>query len=134
MDVSDFFDQCGLVLRLSNAIELRFHRGDAFGVDRFLVHTGSVEVADLLVDGIAAGATGFGFFEDAAIDVFVALIEFDKADPLSLVGRNLGILDPVAAGVLVEIDAGVGGLVDVVEAEAGRRLGGGGLGEGRDTR
>ena len=47
----------------------------------------------------------------------VALIELDEADPLGLVGRNFGILQPVAAGVLIEVDAGVDRFVEIVDAE-----------------
>ena len=81
MDVGNFLDQCRFVLHRSNTIELRFHGGNPLGVDRLFVHAGAVEVANLLVNGIAAGAPGFGFFEDAALDVFVAFVELDEADP-----------------------------------------------------
>jgi hypothetical protein len=52
---------------------------------------------------------------------------------LSLVGRDLRVLDPVAAGVFVEVDTGIRGLVDVVEAETGSRLGGTRLGKAADS-
>src|SRR5579862_6823889 len=51
-------------------------------------------------------------------------MQFGKASPLRLVGRNLGILDPVAAGILVKIDAGVNVLIDVVDTESRAGLGG----------
>ena len=69
-----------------------------------------------------------GFLENAAQGDKIAFVEFDEADPLGLVGGDFRILEPVAAGVLVEVDTGVGGLVDGLDAEAGghfvvRRLG-----------
>ena len=56
------------------------------------------------------------------LDVKIALMQFDETHPLRLVGRNLRILDPVAAGVLVKVPTGIDGLVDGIYAEAGSRL------------
>src|SRR5205085_10152069 len=41
----------------------------------------------------------------------VALVDFREANPPRLVGGNLSVLQPVAAGILIKIDAGVGSLI-----------------------
>src|SRR5450432_24634 len=52
----------------------------------------------------------------------IALVEFRKTHPLGLVGRNLRILKPGATGVLIKIHTGIDGLVEIVNAETGRRF------------
>src|SRR5580658_3821762 len=81
-----------------------------------------------------ACTAGCGFLQNAALNILVALVELDEACPLRLVGRDLRILDPVAAGILIEIHARIDALVDVVEAKAGRRLGGSGLTGSKSTK
>ena len=54
---------------------------------------------------------------DVAHGVLVALIQLVKADPRGLVSRNLRVLDPIAARVLIEIRAGIDSLIDIVDAE-----------------
>ena len=47
----------------------------------------------------------------------ISFANFDKAYPGGLVGGNFRGLQPVAAGVLVEVHAGIDGLVDGVEID-----------------
>src|ERR1700723_536220 len=81
-----------------------------------------------------SGRSRCGLFQNASLNVLVALVKLDEAYPLRLVGRNFRILDPVAAGVLIEIHARIDALVDVIEAEAGRRLSGSGLAGSKSTK
>ena len=90
---------------------------EAFGIGGFFVHAGTVVVADFLLDGSARGAADGRLLQDSAQGHQVALVKFGEADPLGLIGWNLGVLEPVAAGVLVKVDAWIGGLVDGIEAE-----------------
>ena len=50
------------------------------------------------------------------------LIHFSKAEPDGLVAGDGVVLDPVAAGVLVKVDAGVSRLIDVGDIEFGRGM------------
>jgi hypothetical protein len=56
------------------------------------------------------------------------LVDLNKAEPDRLVAGDGVVLHPVAAGVLVEIDAGVNGLIDIGDIEFGRRMLRGGAG------
>src|ERR1035441_3179941 len=84
-----------------------------------LVHAGVVIVADLLVVGRTAGIVGRGLVQNVAQDQLIAFVQLVEPAPFRLVRRNRIVLDPVAAGVLVEIVAGIGGLVHRVQIEAG---------------
>ena len=127
-------DERALVLHRGDAAEFGLQRTEALGFHRLLVHARAVEVANFLVDRIAPCTAGCGFLQNAALNILVALVELDEAYPLRLIGRDLGILDPVAAGILIEIHARIDALVDVVEAKAGRRLGGSGLTGSKSTK
>ena len=121
MIVRDGIDQRAFVLRGRNARQFRLQRVDPFGVRRLLVHARPVEVADLLLDGRTVCPPGRRLLQDVVQHVFIPLIQLDEAHPLRLVRRNLGVLQPVAAGELIEIHAGIDRLVDLVDAET--RLG-----------
>ena len=133
VQVRDLVHQRALVLHGGDAVELRLQRCNAFCVRRLLIHAGTVEVADSLIDGIAASATGCRLLQNAVLDVEVAFAEFHETYPGRLIGRNLGVLDPVAAGVLIEIHAGIDGFVDGIEAETRSGPGGSGLGEAANS-
>ncbi len=98
------------------------------------VHAGGKVVAILLFKR-ALGACGRRV-QFLPQQVAVALAEQREGPrPAHLVGGNGIVLDPVAAGVLVEIRAGIGGLVDGREIEAldgrgWRGFGGVGIGGG----
>lgn len=105
-----------------------------FRVHGFLVHAGTVEISDFLIDRVAARAAGGSLLQNLMLDVAIVLANLHEAAPPRLVSRNLGALDPVAAGVLIEIDAGINALVDRVETEARRGFSGGRcLREANDT-
>src|SRR5271170_1255842 len=124
-----FFNQRTLVLNRCHPIEFRFDRSKCFFVHRLFVHAGSIEIADALIDTVAARAASRRLFQNAAFDAEVTLVEFSEAPPGRPVGGNFGFLQPVAAGVLIKVHAGIDGLIDVVDTEAivglrgGRRLG-----------
>ena len=105
---------------------------DAGFVDGGGIHAGGEVVADLLLDG---GAVGGGcVLEDAPEEVLVVVGELAVDAPGGLVGGDGVVLLPAAAGVLVEVVAGVDGAVEAGEIERGgvghglQRLLGGGLG------
>jgi hypothetical protein len=52
-------------------------------------------------------------------------MQFYKTHPLRLIRRNLRSLQPISACVLIEIRARIDALINRVNAETGRRLGGG---------
>src|SRR4029077_6907385 len=123
--LGDNIDEIGLVLDGGDALEFWLEWIEAFGIGGLFVHTGAVVVADFLLDSAAVGATGGGFFENASLRDEVAFVEFGEADPLGLVGGDFRVLEPVAAGVLVEVNARGGGFVDRLDAETFGHLGGG---------
>src|ERR1039458_4032137 len=108
---------------MRDAGELGRDRREALRVDGFLIHTGGVVITDLLRDGIAAGRGLGGLFEDLMEDLEIALLQFVEAAPFGLVWRDGILLHPRAAGVLVEIDARIGGPIDGAKIELnGRRV------------
>ncbi len=50
-------------------------------------------------------------------NIKIALVQFHETSPLRLIRRNLRILDPVAASVLVKVHTGVDCFVDSIRAE-----------------
>ncbi len=129
--VGDFIDQRALVLHCRNAVEFGLEHGDAFRIHGLLVHARTIEIADSLVDSITARASGGSLLQNVVLDIEIALVKFHKADPPRFVGRNLGVLDPVAACVLVEIHAGINALVDSVQTETRGGFSRGGVRGGR---
>src|SRR5271168_2576899 len=130
MHMRNLLDQRTLVSHRRDAVELRLKRGNAVCVHRLLVHAGAVEIPDFLIDRIAARAASRRFLENVVLDAAIALADFAEAAPSRLVSRNLGALNPVPAGVLIKIHAGINALVDGIETGTISRLGGG-TGRGR---
>src|SRR6267378_920166 len=118
MELGNCVDECCLVLHGGDAFEFGLDRVAAFRIGGFLVHAGTVEVADLLRDRVSSGRGDGGLVQDVSHRELVAFVQFDKADPRGLVGGNLGVLEPIAACILVEIGAGIDGFIDVVDAES----------------
>jgi hypothetical protein len=85
-----------------------------------LVHAGRVEIADLAGHSVALGRILRGLFEETVEEAEIVLIELAIDRPGGLVGRDGIVFLPAAAGVLVEIHAGIGELVHRFETEAGR--------------
>ena len=117
MQVGEFGRQLRFVGELANAVEFGRESRESALFDALLVHAGGVVVADLAGDGVAARVGFRGGFEDLAQRLLVALVEFVEAPPARLVGWNRIALQPVAAGVLVEILARVRGLIDRLHVE-----------------
>src|SRR6266478_8438973 len=122
MKLGNCIDECRLVLDGGDAIQFRFERFAALGVSGFLVHAGTVEIADFLGNRVPRRGSNRSLIQDVAHGVLVALVQFVKADPRGLVSGNLRVLDPVAARVLIEISAGIDSLIYIVDAETLRRL------------
>ena len=79
-------------------------------LDGRLVHAAGVEVGHLLaVAVVLAHLAGRGGVEQGAqLGLVLLAHHVEGPDPARLVGRDLGLLDPAAAGVLVEVGAGTG--------------------------
>ena len=133
MHTGDGIDKRTLVLCCGDAIQFGFERPQAFGIHCLLVHACAVVVANFLVDSVSARTARGSFFQNVSQDELVSFLDFHKARPFRLVRRDLCFLQPVSAGVLVEINTRIGRLVDVVDAEThGRLPGGRSLSEGND--
>src|SRR5208282_5991199 len=78
----EFLNQRALVLSRRHAIEVRLDRRDSLRVHSFLIDAGTVEIADSLVDRVAARPAGGRLFQNAALNVEIALAQFHEADPL----------------------------------------------------
>ena len=85
----------------------RCQRPAAAGIDRVGVHAGGEVVAYLALDRIAIGRRVGGRLQDApeVLEVVVGQLGVDV--PAGAVGRYRIVRDPSAAGVLVEVVAGV---------------------------
>ena len=109
--------QVGGTRQCANAIEVLLERRETLGVDRFLVHAARVVVANPARVGV--GRVGLrGRLEDVAQHGVVTLLQLVKPPVARLIARQRVRLDPAAAHELVEVAAGVGGLVERGEVEA----------------
>ena len=111
-------DQPSLVFHSGYARQFGLERIKALGVHRLFVHAGTVVVANLLLNRTAAGIFHGRLLQYLSQSRFVPFVNFDEAHPLRLVGGNFCRLQPVAAGVLIKVGAGIHHLVDVIDAEA----------------
>ena len=108
-----------------DGVDLRQHRLERRGAlrfDRRFVHEGLVEVGDLARFGrrLLVGVDGVEHLDDALVGVFG---DRGEGAPAAAVGRDLGLGQPVAVGVVEEVVArqhGHGGRLG-----SGRRRGGG---------
>ncbi len=123
-------------------IEKRLDGSEALLVDERGVHAGGVVVADLLLVG-CAGRVGRGVLGEDAVELLgIDVVEGVELVDAGLVGGDGVAGGEVAAGVLVEVGAGVGGFVDGGDVECGggevvglgRGGGRGGLGEAGERR
>ena len=100
-----------LIAHRLDAVQLALEGRDALLVDGRGVHATGEVVADLLVERAAAGLHHGGAFEEAELHLLVVVLQFAETSPAGAVGGQRVLGDPVAAGVLVEIDARIDGLV-----------------------
>ena len=99
--------------------EIVGERHESLRLNRRFVHAGGVIVGG----AFSIRLTGIGRrrFEDAAQDQKVALLDFrETADRTAIRGSRI-LRDPAAAGVLVEVDAGIGRFVERVQFHGARR-------------
>ena len=112
-----------------DALQFRIERSVALLVDHLFVHAGLIERADFLIDGRPGSATARIGVEDFPKNGLVSLGQFIEPSPLRAIGGDWIVFHPDAASVFIEIVAGIGGAIDVLDGEIGRvgsRLGIGG--------
>ncbi len=97
-------------------------RASALALDRPFIDARRVGVTDLLLAGRAAGCLCRRGFENPADDQRVAIGQLVEAAVAGSVGRERAAGQPRAARELVEVGAGVGAAIEVVDAEAGGRV------------
>jgi len=115
------------VLEIADALERRFERFQTLFFNQAGVHAGGIVVAVFLFEG-CLGVVGGGV-QFLPKQIAVALLKQREGPrPAHLVRRDGIVLVPVAARVLVEVGAGVGGLVDGGGVEAPDGWRGRGLG------
>ncbi len=112
-----------LGFKRGNAIQFRLKRFQTLPVDGVGVGAGGVKVANFLLVCGAVRTSRRRFFEKAAQDA-LGLIEQHVEVPVAGVVRGHGMeLAEIAAGVLIEIHAGIRGFVDGRQVEPRRRCG-----------
>jgi hypothetical protein len=112
--------QLALRTQGGDALQVRFQRLGAARLDGLFVHARTEVIADLLLAGAAAVLALRQVLEDAPQVATVFLRQLAVHRPARLVGRDRVVLHPAAAGVLVEVDAGVGAAVHRADVQAGR--------------
>ena len=105
------------VLQAGDALQRRFQRRKTLFLHQIGVHAGGKVVAVLLLKSAFGGAGCRVQLLPQQVAVALAQ-QREGPRPAHLIARNGVVLDPVAAGVLVEVRAGIGGLVDGGEIEA----------------
>ena len=123
LQVTDRGRQLVFALDGVDAVKFRLQRFQALGINGLLIHAGSVEVADLLFLCGMLRLLGGIFLQDLVQHGAIALVQFGEAPIAGLVGGNLSVRQPVAAGILIKILAGVGSLIHGIDVEALRYLG-----------
>ncbi len=103
----------------ADLIEEGLDGSEALLVDERGIHAGGVVVADFLLVGSAVGIGRGVFGEDAVELLGVDVVEGVELVDAGLVGGDGIVGGEVAAGVLVEVGAGVGGFVDGCGVECG---------------
>ena len=101
-------------------LEMRLQGPPARFLDRGLVHAGGEIIPDLPLRGAPPGAALRQDIENSPEETLVLARELAVYAPARLVGRDRVVPDPSAAGVAVEVDAGIGRLVHRAHVEAGR--------------
>jgi len=124
LQVGHFARQLRLALQRGDARQLQPDGLGSLGLHPLLVHAGGVEVAHLLVDGVALGVVRRGLLQDLVQHRAVVFRQQAEGAPHHLVGGDGIVLDPLAAGVPVEVHTGVHALVHRIGVEAGQGLGG----------
>ena len=119
MQAGDFGSQIAEILDSAHGVQFGLKRLQPFFVDCGNIHARGVIVADLLGIRIAVGGSR-SFLENLPQNRPVSLIEFAEPAPGSFVGRYRIVFQPGSAGVLIEVVARIGLLIDSREIEAGR--------------
>ena len=110
-----------LVVPCGDGLERRLNRLRAKLVGQIHIHAGGKVVAVLLLQrSLRSVGRSLQFLVE---QVVVALGQLVEPSPSRLVRRNRVVLLPVAAGVLIEVGAGIGRLVDRRKVEADRLFG-----------
>ena len=112
LEAGEQFGQLVFAFERGDAIELRLQRFQSLLVDGVHIHAGGIGVADLLLIRSAAGAASGGFFQHGVQDVFGVIGNHGAGAVSGTIVRNRIQLGKIAAGVLEEIGAGIGGSVD----------------------
>ena len=110
-----------LIFDFGDAVELRLERRDSFLIDRLLVHARGIVVADLLHHRTALRIIRRRFFENVVQYREIVLVDLREAVPRRIIRRNGIVLDPVAAGELIEVHTRIGGFVEVGNIKLGCR-------------
>ena len=112
--------QIALALDRCNFVEHRFQRSRAQAFDARFVHAGCEVIADLLLHGRAIGDGFRSLLQHSPKKLTVLLGQLSVHAPRGLVAGNRIALHPSAAGVLIKIDAWIGGAIHGWNVQARR--------------
>ena len=121
LEAHQFGQQRGTIADRVDAVQLRSEGFNTFLSDGGRVHAGGVGIADLLLELAATGPFGGRALQDIEQHFFIAVADLGEAGEAGAVGRQGIVGNPVAAGVLVKIDARVDRLVHGSRIRAGGR-------------
>ncbi len=98
------------VAQRRHLVEGRLDRLPALLVGGRVIHAGAVEIGQALAAGLGLG---HHLLQRGAQDLLIVLVQHREAAPARLVRRDRMRLGPGAAGILVEIGAGVDRRIDL---------------------
>ena len=124
LQVSDKLRQIRFVLEFGNAIQLWLKGTNSLLIDRCHVHACCVFVADLLFIGRAVGGRLGRVLENAFELQTIPLFQLGEAAVGGLVGGKRILLEPVAAGELIEVVARIDRGIDERGIEDAQLMGG----------
>src|SRR5713101_299856 len=108
-----------LRLELRDTFQFGSERRGSELVNGSFIHAGRVIVADLLRYRVLGSVGPCSFFEDGAQLREIFVLQLTVGAPVRLVGWDRVVLHPAAAGVCVEINAGINGFIHGGKIEHG---------------
>src|SRR6516164_1934459 len=126
MKAGDGCDQIAPSPNRGNPIELRLEYRDTLCLDLSFIHARGVEIAELFFELAALGIGGGRALTDRVQLLAVSFGQLGEARPRRLICGRRVVLYPVAARVLIKVNARLRGLIQVADRKASRgvRLGG----------
>src|SRR3989344_5197642 len=119
MEVSDEIDELVPIMELPDAIAQRLDRREAALGALLHIHTGTEEIADLLLWRAWGDALQCCGLQEKRVELGVGLVaEYVEAAPAGFRWRDVVVGQPAAVCVMVEVVLRTDGRIDVLRVEA----------------